>query len=66
MKVNIWSVSGYRGFDDYDGPQDDNLHVEVAFDSRFKKEEVLAAFYKAFEKHRTVALSLELKQTIEI
>ena len=40
MKANIWRITGYKGWNDYDGPADDNTDLEIIFDSRFKKEDV--------------------------
>ena len=40
MKVNIWNIEGYKGFDDYDGVDDNNFSFKVAMDSRFAQEEI--------------------------
>ena len=39
-KANIWRITGYKGWSDYDGPIDDNVEIDVIFDSRFRKEDV--------------------------
>ena len=35
IKINYWEVKGYRGNNDYDGPEDNNFCHVVAIDSRF-------------------------------
>ena len=40
MKTNIWEISGYKGWSDYDGSSDNNFSFKVTIDSRFTKEEV--------------------------
>lgn len=63
MTVNIWKISGYMGWSDYDGPQDDNVNFIVAMDSRFKKEDVEEIFvnrYSKSEKNRVVVISATL------
>lgn len=39
-KANVWRITGYKGRNDYDGSEDDNIKVDVVFDSRLKKEDV--------------------------
>ena len=57
-RVKMWRITGYKGFDNYDGPSDNNMCFEVLMDARFKKEEVEEIFLNRFsKKHRTVALS---------
>lgn len=61
MKANTWRITGYRGRNDYDGPEDDNTKIDVIFDSRFDKEEVekLMAYYWS-KLYRSVAIKAEL------
>ena len=57
MKVTIWNITGYKGRDDYDGPQDDNVNIEVSMDSRFSRqdvEEIMCNYWG--RKYRTVAI----------
>lgn len=62
IKVNIWKVAGYKGFDDYDGPEDNNFSFEAAFDARLTKEEVENFFFERYakRKYRNVVLRAEL------
>lgn len=58
MKINIWEISGYKGWSDYDGSSDNNFSFKVAIDSRFTKEEIEEIFFNRYgKKHRTVALT---------
>lgn len=61
MSVKYWRITGYKGKNDYDGLQDNNVDITVAFDSRFKKEDVedIMFFYWS-KKYRSVALKAEL------
>ena len=57
MKINIWEISGYKGWSDYDGSSDNNFSFKVAIDSRFTKDEVEEIFFNRYaNKYRTVAL----------
>ena len=40
MTVRYWRITGYKGKNDYDGLQDNNVDVVIAFDSRFNKRDV--------------------------
>ena len=67
MKITIWEVSGYKGKNDYDGPQDDNFGFEVLMDSRFTKEEVEEIFFSRYgKKYRSVALKAVKIKEIEV
>ena len=61
MEVNIWRIIGYRGRNDYDGPEDDNTNVTIAMDSRFKKKDVEDIMFNYWgKKYRSVAIRAEL------
>ena len=67
MKVNIWRIIGYKGHNDYDGPMDDNTNLEIAFDSRFKKEDIEEIMFNYWgKKYRSVAIRAELIETEEM
>jgi hypothetical protein len=67
MKIKIWNIKGYKGFDNYDGTDDNNLNVEVAMDARFKKEEVEEIFVNKFsKKHRVVVIEATEIREVEI
>lgn len=61
MKANVWKITGYHGRNDYDGPADDNVELELIMDSRFKKEDVeeLMSYYWS-KLYRSVAIKAEL------
>ena len=40
MKSNVWMTTGHSGCDDYDGPTDDNVKLELIIGSRFTKADV--------------------------
>lgn len=40
MYTKTYIVDGYRGWDDWEGKQDNNFHDEFVFDSRFSKKDV--------------------------
>ena len=61
MEANIWRITGYKGWNDYDGPVDDNTDIEVIFDSRFKKEDVEDIMFNYWgKKYRMVAIKAEM------
>lgn len=61
MKVNIWNIEGYKGFDDYDGVDDNNFSFKVAMDSRFTQEEIEEIFLNRYaKKYRNVSLKATL------
>lgn len=67
MKVNVWRITGYKGRNDYDGPMDDNTNIEIAFDARFKKEDIETIMFNYWgKKYRSVAIRAELVKTQEI
>lgn len=52
MKTNVWRIAGYRGRNGYDGSADDNIKLDIIFDSRFKKEDVEEImFYYCRSRH---------------
>lgn len=53
MKVTIWNIVGYKGYDECDGEWEYNINVQVALDSRFKKDEVVNIFLTHFSKKYT-------------
>lgn len=58
MKINIWQIFGYKGWNDYDGISDNNFSFKAAIDSRFTKEEVEEIFFNRYgKKYRTVVLT---------
>lgn len=67
MKVNIWQITGYKGRNDYDGPMDDNTNLEIAFDARFKKDDIEEIMFNYWgKKYRSVAIKAELIKTEEM
>ena len=36
---NVWMITGYHDRNDYDGPADDNVELELIMDSRFTKDD---------------------------
>ena len=67
MKITVWEISGYKGKNDYDGPQDDNFGFEVLMDSRFSKEDVEEIFFNKYsKKYRSVALKAIKRNEIEV
>ena len=65
MKANIWRITGYRGKNDYDGPEDDNTKLDIIFDGCLKKEDVEdLLFYYWGKKYRSVAIKAELLRSI--
>ncbi len=61
MSANVWRITGYRGKNDYDGPEDDNTKLDIIFDSHFKKEdveEILAQYWSKF--YRSVAIRADI------
>lgn len=66
ITINYWEVKGYRGFSDYDGPEDNNFNTVVAVDARFTKDDVIDMMMKKFsEKYRNVVLGAKLVKSVE-
>lgn len=61
-KANIWRFTGYKGWDNY-GLElgDDNIKVDLVFDSRLNKEEVEEMMYQYWSKWYS---SVEIKANI--
>ena len=62
MPGKVWKITGYIGFSDYDGPEDDNLTTYIVFDERFSKKTVIdfmAYFFS--KKYRTVVIDADDK-----
>ena len=61
MEANVWRITGYKGRNDYDGPDDDNIDIEIIFDSRFKKDDVETIMLNYWgKKYRSVVIKAEL------
>lgn len=60
MAVRYWRITGYKGKNDYDVLQDNNVDVIIAFDSRFNKRDVedIMFFYWG-KRYRSVAINAE-------
>ena len=57
LKVKTWKIAGYKGFDNWDGPEDNNVKFTVVMDARFSKEDVEEIFANRFsKKHRVVVV----------
>ena len=57
LKVKTWKITGYKGWDDWDGPEDNNLNFTVVMDARFSKDDVQEIFLNRFsKKHRSVVI----------
>ena len=51
MKANIWKITGYKGYNDYDGPLDNNIEIEIVMDTYFSKndvEDIMVNYYSKF------------------
>ena len=61
MEANVWRITGYKGTSDYDGPDDDNIDLEIIFDSRFKKADVETIMLNYWsKKYRSVVIKAEI------
>lgn len=62
MPGKVWKITGYIGFSDYDGPEDDNLTTYIVFDERFSKKTVIDFMVYFFsKKYRTVVINADDK-----
>ena len=62
MPGKVWKITGYIGFSDYDGPEDDNLTTYIVFDERFSKKTVIDFMVCFFsKKYRTVVIDADDK-----
>lgn len=67
MKSNVWMITGYHGRNDYDGPADDNVELELIMDSRFTKddvEKIMADYWSKF--YRSVMVKAELLRSVNL
>lgn len=67
MKANFWKITGYKGRNDYDGPEDDNIDLNLIMDDRFTKEqieEIMSQYWSKF--YRSVAIKAELIKPIDL
>lgn len=55
-KYNVWKIEGYVGNNDYDNPNDYNIHKEIIADNFFTKEDIIETFCKKYKKYRTVVV----------
>ena len=46
---NIWLIEGYVGNNDYDNPNDYNIHKEIIADIFFTKEDVIINYMNTFK-----------------
>lgn len=60
IKINLWHISGYHGFDDYDGSSDDNINCIIAVDSRFTKTKVIDIMLNQYANDRCVVINADL------
>lgn len=66
MNVNIWQITGYKGFYDYDGYEDNNIKLVVPMPSNFSKKVVEEIYFHLYKEYRTVALNACILDSIEI
>ena len=66
MKVNMWRITGYVGFDDYDSKADDNKNYTLLLDTSLSEEEVLNLAFGAYKDYRSVALCAKLEKEVNI
>lgn len=67
MKANIWKITGYKGRNDYDGPEDDNTDLDLIMDSRFTKEHIEEIMSQCWSKfYRSVAIKAEFIKSIDL
>ena len=63
-KVNVWRITGYKGYDNYDGSDDNNTDIICPMDARLTKEMVEEFFCNYYsKKHRVVVLSAKCVET---
>ena len=51
-----WRITGYIGFSDYDGIQDNNLDIQMEMDGTVTKHELEALLFERYKKYRNVVL----------
>ena len=54
---NIWHLEAYRGYSDYDGPEDCNVHKDLIMDASFSKEAVIKMWMCLNSDARSVAVA---------
>lgn len=60
MSGKIWHITGYIGFNDWDGPEDNNFSKNIIFDERFSKNIIIDFMtYYFSKKYRVVVINAE-------
>ena len=54
---NIWHIDAYRGYSDYDGPDDCNVHKDLIMDASFSKEDVVSVWMHLNSDARCTAVA---------
>ena len=62
--LTIWEVHGYVGFNDYDGPDDNNICYRLAMPSSVTREELRALIDERYSGSRVIALTLNIVGSI--
>ena len=57
--VNFWHITGYAGWDDYDGPSDDNVDEVIVISSIFTKDDVISLFKRKYNGSRCTSFRAE-------
>jgi hypothetical protein len=61
--TKTWTIEGYIGFNDYDGPSDNNLSFIMEMDKSVSKEEIEYLLFSRYKRYRTIVLNVsELKE----
>lgn len=67
IKVNIWKISGCKGYVNPDDIDKDNFSTEIAMDACFSQKLVEDIYFKTFEKRdRLLTIKAEYIKTITV
>ena len=54
-----WHITGYAGWDDYDGPSDDNIDDIIVTSYFFNKDDIITVYQQKYKFIRCTAFSVQ-------
>lgn len=59
FKHKVWHISGYAGWNDYDGVEDNNFNYKVSISDNVTKKEIEAMVMEKYKGNRTLCFKVE-------
>lgn len=54
-----WHITGYAGWDDYDGPSDDNIDDIIVTSDFFNKDDIITVYQQKYKFNRCTAFGVQ-------